>query len=398
VLYAGGAALSVWCLTQSSFATHRLWGEMTWAPYSLAAAIAAGMCVSRRSSVKARTVLAVAVSFATLVLPLIVEIVLRDQRGTAYARSEVFVTEQAATHVLNGDDPYTATFTPMGQTHFPYLPLMPVFGFARALWPGAGWADARVFFALTTIVVTAAAVWLWPGGGSQRLRVLQFMLVLPPGTLLLVAGGDDLPVVALCLLAVVLLHRGQVTGSTVALAAAALMKFTAWPLLLALPFVLRRQSGRAATSVLACLPLVLMPAILWHTSDFVDDTVLFPLGLSDGTSGVRAPTFGSELTNLTSEAGTPRQHVIALLLLVTAVAVAAWYARRHTIATVADATQLAGVVLVLLVALAPVARPGYAIYPLNLLLWGYLLREPAPGHAVESVRQADAYAYARAGS
>jgi hypothetical protein len=141
-----------------------------------------------------------------------------------------------------------------------------------------------------------------------------------------------------------------------------------------------------------------MPAILWHTSDFVDDTVLFPLGLSDGTSGVRAPTFGSELTNLTSEAGTPRQHVIALLLLVTAVAVAAWYARRHTIATVADATQLAGVVLVLLVALAPVARPGYAIYPLNLLLWGYLLREPAPGHAVESVRQADAYAYARAGS
>jgi hypothetical protein len=165
-------------------------------------------------------------------------------------------------------------------------------------------------------------------------------------------------------------------------------------LLLALGIVFRRRAPRSAFLLLA-VPVALLPFALIHPAGLIDDTVLFPLGLAEDSSGVHAPTLGSQLMSRT---GADHQHVLALLLVVVAVALTAWYVGTRRIATVAEATQVAGVVLGLLVVLAPVARPGYAIYPMNVMLWGFLLRERAARHAVENVRRADSYAYARAGT
>ena len=50
---------------------------------------------------------------------------------------------------------------------------------------------------------------------------------------------------------------------------------------------------------------------------------------------------------------------------------------RHTPRTVSEICNIAGVVMAVLILLAPNPRVGYLLYPINFFVWAYLLAEPA---------------------
>jgi hypothetical protein len=109
---------------------------------------------------------------------------------------------------------------------------MAVFGVPRASVGATGATDARVWFALATIVAVAGALLiLWRAGlaGGPLVRALQAATVLPVCALTLATGGDDLPVLGLCLLAFSLAATGRFGWAGLAIGGAALKLF-AWPI------------------------------------------------------------------------------------------------------------------------------------------------------------------------
>jgi hypothetical protein len=399
VLYAAGAAFVLRMLT-SSFLKFETWAWFAGPAYLLgvvgagALALAASRLRARRLMV-ARFVVALAVLFGALVLPLTAEVMWRAERGARYAPAEVVVTERAASEVLRGRDPYSAHLgsselagrEPSIARHFPYLPAMAAFGVPRALLGKAWWTDARIFFALVTALAAAAALWTWPAPAEQRLRALQVLLVLPTGALVVVTGGDDMPVLALSLLALVLLGRGLHVASALTVAAAAALKLTAWPLLVCLAFAARGTHPRRRVGAIVLAPvaalLAVLPAFVASPPDFADDVFLFPLGLTGLASPARSTTAGSLVMGSVAPSASPGATRLAVTAALVAVALAALVvaivrvarARRPGPSVVAAA---AGGTLLTLVVLAPVARAGYLVYPIDLLAWAFLLRGLRP--------------------
>src|SRR5262249_33106719 len=125
-----------------------------------------------------------------------------------YGASEIVVTEGAADALVHGRDPYSTKFTspeldgrsPSTGQHFPCLPGMLEFGLPRALVPDTPWSDARFFFLAATLAAAAFTARRWRAPPGHRLRALQVLIVLPTGAAALATGGDDVPVLALCLL------------------------------------------------------------------------------------------------------------------------------------------------------------------------------------------------------
>jgi hypothetical protein len=312
-----------------------------------------------------------------------------------HAQSEVIVTEEAARATLHGHDPYATDYSdtplrdrPLGtRTHFPYLPAMLLFGIPRALDGTGGWSDARAWFTIMTLGVTGLALWLWKAPSPLgRLRLAQVLLVLPTSALLMATGGDDLPVVALMLLAVVLMSRGDdVAGAAVAGLAAA-MKQTAWlfvPLLLmavaaASHDVARRRTVavRAALTT-AVVGVIVVPFAAWSPAAFAEDVVKFPLGLGQQRSAAGTVTVGSILVRAFPSART----AITWLIVGTLVALAVVLLRRARHASPPRAAGIAGLLFVAAIALAPAGRVAYLVYPLNLLVWSWLLGRERPGAA-----------------
>ena len=228
-----------------------------------------------------------------VVVPLAVEVQWRTEPARApasalhpYGASEVVVTEGAARALLRGRDPYAVRFTspelagrsPSTAEHFPYLPGMIVFGIPRALVPNTRVERRAALLprgrASRRRSSRSGAGARRPSGACVRCRCL---LVLPTGAAALVTGGDDVPVLALCLLALVLLDSGRHSGAAWAAAGAALLKLTAWPLLLAFAVASprrRRATARRRRAASCSLAAAAGPA------DFVDDVLLFPTGLA----------------------------------------------------------------------------------------------------------------------
>lgn len=401
LLYGVSAMFAVHTLAFSSFVKFRTWAEFAWPAYTLGALAALVLAVvaarfGERRLATARLLLALVVLVGAVAVPLAAEVRWRTERGAVYAPSEVVITEGAAAEVLRGRDPYSAHFTspeiagrePSVAEHFPYLPGMALFGFPRALLPNTAWTDARVFFALATALAAAAALWRWRAAAERRLRALQVLVVLPTGALVLVSGGDDVPVLALSLLALVLFQRRRHAASAGAVAAAALLKLTAWPLMIALAVAARDVHGRRSFgSPLVLAPVVVVLGVLVAVAsgpaDFASDVLLFPLGLTSLPSPAASTTLGSVVLGTVPQSPTldPVRVVVTAALLATALLVAAAVlvalarARGPRPAAASEAAAFAGVVLMALIVLAPVARVGYLIYPINLLLWAALLLE-----------------------
>lgn len=387
-LFAGVAAVA------AAIPQYREWGRLAVGTY--AAGAAASLVVGRRPSVRTRTRtwLAAAVFVCAAVVPMALEVTWRSHSGPGFhAQSEVLVTEEAAKALLDGRNPYTATFLhgslasrPYGtKTHFPYLPGMAAFGLPRAVDGRSPLADARVWFGVAALGALWVAVRRLRAERAPFLRCAHVLFVLPTGALFLATGGDDLPVLALMLASVLLLRRGRPGASGVMAGLAVALKQTAWPLLPFLLVAAGRDRRRFALPAIALPLVVTAPFFLWDPMAFVEDVIRFPLGLGKQASAAGTPTVGSLLVRA---APVPRGVAVAVLAAAIG-AIGAWLLLRPSTRTLRGAVRGAGLLYLFAVVLAPSGRAGYLLYPVNLLMWAWLATpEPAPGSTVDGMTRA----------
>jgi len=371
--------LAIGLAATTGYQAHRVWGLIAAAGYTAGAG--ASLVVPERW----RAWLAGAVFALTGLLPLVVLLVRRANGVPWSAQPEVLVVERSAHLLLDHGTPYAdlgglsrpASF----EDYTPYLPGMSVFGLPRALLGGDSLAgaltDARVVFALS------AAALLLVGLAMLRLasppaRAIQLVAALPATTLALATGGDDLPVIALLLLALACCHARRPGAAGLAGGAALAMKLTAAPVLVVIGLALLATTGRRACLLFAAVALalaaaVVLPVALVAPGQLVEHVLRYPAGLTEVESPAASPLPG----HLIAQLG-PAGRVVALALLAMAVlAIIGWLARRPP-RNAAQAADRAAVALLVAMLLLPATRFGYLVYPLALAGAAVALRAAHP--------------------
>ncbi|HVB92181.1 MAG TPA: glycosyltransferase family 87 protein [Acidimicrobiales bacterium] len=406
VLYLMGAFFALVTILTSATGLYVLWAELALAPFLLGMAASAGLAARRargsadagRAPVRARwawagrAAVALCVFAGAVALPMSLEILWRfaGDPGT-HQQPEVITVEHGGQEMVRGLDPYhpvvnthhVVPYHAPGELTFPgfmpYLPLMALFGVPSSEWPASRWSDARIFFCLTTLVVTALALWLCPANGRRKIRALQVLVILPMASLPLATGGDDIPVVAFLLLAMALAQRRRPLASGMVLGIASALKFTAWPLAVLALWAARDRSGRPRPGrMLTGMMLVVVPAVFpfaWRGPwALFQDVVLFPLGLTAIHSTADSALPGHVLVSFF-----PSLHrVLPLSVGLAGGALLARRLYRRPPRTVAQVCTLAGVVMAALTLLAPDPRIGFLLYPINFFVWSYLFAEAEP--------------------
>jgi Glycosyltransferase family 87 len=383
VLYGGSAIIAAGIAATSILATHQIWGQVATAGYAGAAVLAAGQLLAARAGnrhvvgVLGRAVVCALAWLATAGLPLLLLVAGRAAGLPRRVRGEVWVVEEAAGRLFDAGTPYLtrdaiAALPPDERLHayLPYQPGMVVFGVPRALDPAAAWwSDARVWFAVTGLTVLLAAVARWPlVSAGARVRVSQLAAVSPLVTLAMATGGDDVPVLALCLLALSLAAQHRYGGAGLAMGAAGALKLIAWPVaaVLAVHAIAGRRYRYLAGA--AGLPLL---AVLVDPTGVAEHVVRFPLGGGVVNTTARAPVPGLLISTYGGRG-------LAIGVLVVAGTAFAWWLVRHPPRTAAAAATVGGYGLLAAIALLPASRPGYLLYPLALLGWARLSRNRTP--------------------
>jgi hypothetical protein len=407
LLYAASALFALVTIYTSTNALYEVWGRMALTPFAFGA-VASGVlwfvvrrirrqragltAAQHRRAWLARITVAVCVFAGSLAIPLGFEILWRfDGVAGSHQQPEVQTVEVGGQDLVKGQDPYhplvrlphAVKYHAPGEPNYagflPYLPLMAVLGIPSDIWRNNGLSDARIFFCVTTLVVAAVALWLCRADGRRKIRALQALVILPLASLPLATGGDDIPVVAFLLLAMVLAQRRQPFASGVALGIASAMKFTAWPVALLALFAARGKEGeRRPLRMLAGILLVAVPTIfpfaLRGPFAIFDDVVLFPLGLSAIPSTAASALPGHVLVS----AFPSLSRALPLSVGIVLGAFLTRHLYKHTPKTVAEVCTIAGIVMSALILLAPNPRVGYLLYPINFFVWAYLLKEPVP--------------------
>ncbi|MEI6700295.1 MAG: glycosyltransferase family 87 protein [Actinomycetota bacterium] len=391
VLYALSACFALVIAYTSTLALYREWGAMAAPGYLLAMVLSVVVFKNRhrlgvRPLFTIRSLLCGLVLFGTLIVPLGIEVAWRTTTPNPYLHVQPEVTgiERAGQAFAQNKDPYRVVVRdghvrsePGIQTFeefFPYLPLMAAFGYVSSTTAPDPVTDARLTFLLVTLVVLIAAGCLAPMSKNRRLRVAQCLLVLPMGALPLVTGGDDLPVVALLFLGLVLTAREMDLPAGLISGIAAAMKFTAWPIaLLAICFIGLRKSGREKWAMLAGFLAVLIPVVVPYAvlnpTAFIQNVVLFPLGLSGVPSPAASPLFGHLVVSLLPSFH--RTYVVLIAVLGCVIFFRRlWNNPPRTSSAVAT---LAGWCALFAVVVAPSTRIGYVIYPISFFIWGECL-------------------------
>jgi hypothetical protein len=407
LLYFLSALFALGTIYTSTNALYEVWGRMALSPFAFGAVASAVLAwlVHRarrrqggrlderqhRRSWLARIIVAVCVFAGSLAIPLGLEILWRfDGVAGSHQQPEVVTVEVGGQDLVRGQDPYIplvklphpVKYHAPGEPNYagflPYLPVMAVLGIPSEIWPNNGLSDARIFFCLTTLAVAAVALYMCRANGRRKIRALQALVILPLASLPLATGGDDIPVVAFLLLAMVLAQRRRPFSSGVVLGIASAMKFTAWPLAVLALFAARGKHGeRRPWRMLAGLLVVAVPTIfpfaLRGPFALIDDVVLFPLGLSaipsTAASALPGHVLVTEFPSLSRALPLSVGLVLGVLL--------ARHLYKHTPRTVSEVCTIAGVVMSVLILLAPNPRIGYLLYPINFFVWAYLLAEPA---------------------
>ncbi len=408
LLYGVSALFALGIIYTSSNALYEVWGRMALSPFvfgALASAVLAWVVrrarrrgpgggltkLQHRRAWLARIGVAVCVFAGALAIPLGLEILWRFDGVTgSHLQPEVVTVEVGGQDLVRGQEPYhplvklphAVKYHAPGEPDYagflPYLPLMAVFGIPSDIWPNNGLSDARIFFCVTTVAVAAVALYLCRADGRRKIRSLQALVILPLASLPLATGGDDIPVVAVLLLAMVLAQRRRPFAAGVAFGIASAMKFTAWPLAALALFAARGRRGeRRPLSMLAGMIVVAVPTIfpfaLRGPFALIDDVVLFPLGLSAIPSTAASALPGHVL--VTAFPSLSRALPLSVGIVLSVLLVRHLY--RHTPRTVSEVCNIAGVVMGVLILLAPNPRVGYLLYPINFFVWAYLLAEPA---------------------
>lgn len=411
VLYAGCALFAIVVAQTSGIALYRQWGDLAVGPYAVGSIASAWLAWRRRRRGAAMAVDGDAVGDARakwhwtpsrlliflLVLvgatlaPLSLEVLWRTEgvsTSTAHVQPEVEVVEAAGKRVAKGEDPYRLLNVhhlppvPAGQPAYdafnPYLPLMSVFGLARATDAPPRLTDARVAFSLITILLVVAALALCRGPTAPRVLTLQAMTVLPTAALPLATGGDDVPIVALMLLGLVLLQRRRPLLAGLALGVGASMKLTAWPLAVIAILAVRGRDGQRtrsarwwlAAGILGVMVPSVLPSVLANVPAFVENVIRFPLGLAGITSPAASPLLGHLL--VTAFPQLHRAITVAIVAVggLAMVFVLFWRTPR----TPWELSRLLAWAMAVAIVLAPTTRVGYALYPVDFFVWTWLLR------------------------
>ncbi|MGI5212648.1 glycosyltransferase 87 family protein [Plantactinospora sp. CA-290183] len=397
-LYALAAAFAAVTAATSTLLPHRAWGEVAALGYSVATLLVLGQLLARRrrpdtrlAGPAARAGLTVLTWASTALLPMIIQAVERAGGRVDRAQEEVLVIERSGARLLDHGTPYLGreaiAALPGGEQllgYTPYQPGMAVFGLPRALAGTAWWTDARIWFALATAVALAVAVRLLlrgtgaaPGGDRSRdgalVRAVQLATVLPVCALTLATGGDDIPVLALCLLAIACAARDRYAGAGVAVGLAAALKLFAWPVALVLlvhAVVRGRRAGvRLAAGAVGLPVAALLPAQLVDSAALVENVLRFPLGHGLVTSPAQSPFPGY----LIAQAMPAGRLVAAGLLVATGLLIAVQLVRRPP-RTAASVAVFCGYGLLAAILLMPATRFGYLLYPVAFLAWVPALR------------------------
>ena len=389
VLYGCSAIFAGLTASTAGIPLQRSWGRVALWPYALAAAIAliASRVSGSEQQQRHRRTLLVAVLFAAAAIAPMAMAASRRAGGDpgAHAQSEVIIVEEAATALLEARDPYVAEYRdgPLAdrpvatQVHFPYLPAMLAFGIPRALADPASWTDARVWFTAVALAVAGMGLLRMAASPEDRLRTFQVLFALPTGALLLATGGVDIPVIAMLLGATVMLRNDRPVAAGVMGGLALAAKQTS---ILVLPFlVLALPGGRTRRRFVFTLGSVgaafIVPFALWDVEAFVEDAILFPLGLGQGDSAAATPTLGSLLIDLFPSSRT----AVTVLLVAAIVIIVASLLFPEGGPSLSQACARAGGAFFAAIALAPAARVGYLIYPVNLIVWAIAFRPPSAG-------------------
>ncbi|MGB6584273.1 MAG: hypothetical protein WBF34_40750, partial [Streptosporangiaceae bacterium] len=242
---------------------------------------------------------------------------------------EVQVISRSAGLLLQHGTPYL----PPGQldtwlSYNPYLPVMAVFGLPKALGATGLFADPRLWLTAVSIALIWVAFLVAAPHrhcDSCRYNVLLstvFFAASPVIAFPLAVGITDPPVIALLLLTLALIARPSgLVRAAAALGVACAMKATAWPAIPVFAAMLAaRDAARSAWrfvgitfGVAAVLAAAMAPAALAHPYAFLQNTVLFPLGLTKHKTPAASPLPG-HLLAMTGMAG----HWAAVGLLVAA--------------------------------------------------------------------------------
>ncbi len=193
-----------------------------------------------------------------LAIPLGFEILWRfDGVAGSHQQPEVATVEVGGQDLVRGQDPYRplvnlphpVKYHAPGEPDFagflPYLPLMAV-----ARHPERHLAQQRAQRRADLLLPDDARrgrgrALPVPGRRAPQDPRLQALIILPLASLPLATGGDDIPVVAFLLLAMVLAQRRRPFASGVVLGIASAMKFTAWPLAVLALFAAAEAQRRA---------------------------------------------------------------------------------------------------------------------------------------------------------
>jgi glycosyl transferase family 87 len=217
-------------------------------------------------------------------------------------------------------------------------------------------------------VVTAAVLIAAAYGLNDHVRPIQAATVLPICALTLATGGDDLPVLALCLLALAWCAKDRYTAAGLAVGAAGALKLFAWPVALVL-LVHALTKGRSTATRFAAgaigLPVVAMiPPALVDPGAFVENVIRFPLGHGLVTSPAQSPFPGHLIAS-----GAPGGRAVAAVLLAAAGLGIAVALLRRTPRTATAAAFFCGYGLLAAILLMPSTRFGYLLYPIAFLVW-----------------------------
>lgn len=381
----------------SEFYGYRVWGNFATVGYLVAAVLTVVGPLSRTDLspvsrlVRSRWTPVATAGLLAGVVPLVALVVKRspsfvwgDWPWAFPSQPEVWVVERSARLLLDDGTPYPdlglLDRPPHPDDYTPYGPSMTVFGLPRALFGDSPVTDARVAFAVVTVlvIVLALAVLGWP-----RVPVLaaQLAAVSPLMLLTIVVAGDDIPVIALIVLAAALAWRAGPAWSGLAVAVVVTMKLTALPALAVLAIAIFAWRGWRAMliflgTVVSASAALVLPVLLTDPASFVEHVVLYPAGLGEAGSPAASPLPG----HLVAQLG-PVGHAASLALLAAAaVAVTAWLVMRPP-RDPADVMLRTATGLGAAIILAPATRWGYLVYPLAML--GAMVGFSAGGRSTE---------------
>jgi len=394
-LYAASAVFAVALWSSSDLSAHRDWGRDAIVGYSLCALAAAALCVARpRRAFVARAVLTAVCFVLVALLPM--SLMVRDRAASGrelHVLPEVAVIERAGHLLAHGRDPYVAYVTngrlvgrvagvPRYEAFFPYFPAMTAFGLPATVGALGALGDARLWMAAVTLLMVVLGLWLARAPPDRSLRAAQVLCVLPTGAVFLAGGGDDLPILALSLVGIAAVSRRRAVGSGIAFGVAMAMKLTAWPLAALSLFVVRdrdghRAAGRVAVIMAGIVAVFVVPFVLWDPRTFLSNVVEFPLGLSGVDSPAASPLPGHIIVTLL-----PAAHRALLVgLVIVGAPLLAWWLWRRPPSDVAGVCRLTAIIAIVVMCVAPATRVGYIVYPVNLLVWSWMLTDAAPGDA-----------------